>query len=204
MTKTVNVLAKHLTSGRVECCNNNSPSHLCFEYLESPNEPLQLPQFSCLNARMVSEHTTHFCYKPEDCKENLHCFLPSLENTTKLVNIRTKTGKKVLFLGHPSEIYQTVSVSDYVSLYDMFPSSIPDRIHLFCSYITSFSFGMALLNIIPCFYFDGQHIIRLLMDIYLTKHIKHSSVRHALSICLTFIGTFTLFLYLSLACWSAL
>ncbi|XP_046669895.1 membrane-bound transcription factor site-2 protease [Homalodisca vitripennis] len=196
------VPARHLSAGIVECCSSNAPRHLCFEYLESGDEPLQLPQYSCLNARTVIEYSTSFCYKTQDCETNLHCFRPSLENVTKLVSIKTKSGRAVLFLGHPAEVFQTVRVSNYINLYSLFPSSLPERIVTFCNYLMSFSIGMALLNIIPCFYFDGQHIIRTLMDIYLTKHIEHSSVRHAMSICLTFLGTFILSLYLILAFWS--
>lgn len=189
--------------GVVECCSSNAPRHLCFEYLESVDEPLQLPQFSCLNARTVVEHSIATCYDSHDCPDTLHCFRPSLENSTKLVTLRTKSDRTVRFLGNPAEVFHTVSVSDYSNLYSMFPSTIPERIRMFCQYITSFSIGMALLNIIPCFYFDGQHIVRTLLDIYLTKHIEHTSVRHAMSLCFTFIGTFILCLYLILAFWSA-
>ncbi|XP_054270800.1 membrane-bound transcription factor site-2 protease-like isoform X2 [Macrosteles quadrilineatus] len=197
------VPAKHLSLGVVECCNSNAPRHLCFEYLEIGDEPLQLPQFSCLNARTVVEHSAAVCYDSHDCPVTLHCFRPSLENSTKLVTIRTKTDRTVLFLGHPAEVFHTVSVSDYTNLYALFPSTIPERIRTFCQYITSFSIGMALLNIIPCFYFDGQHIVRSLLDIYLIRHIEHASVRHAMSLCFTFIGTFILSLYLILALWSS-
>lgn len=150
------------------------------------------------------EHSVNFCYKTSECENNLHCFRPSLENNTKLVTIKIKSGRTVLFLGHPAEVYHTVGVSDYADFYPMFPSYIPDRIILFCHYILSFSTGLAFINIIPCFYFDGQHIIRTLMDMFLTKHIEHASVRHAMSLCLTFIGTFILILYLLLAFWSVI
>lgn len=203
-TFTYHVSAKHLQPGTVECCSSNAPRHLCFEYLDSSEEPLQLPQHSCLNARTVVEHVTVLCHNARDCPDNHHCFRPSLENMTRLVSISVQNGRVVLFLGHPGEIYQTVSVSDFTDLYTLFPTSIPERIQLLCNYIVSFSFGMALLNIIPCFYFDGQHIIRTILDIYLLKHVEHSSVRHALSLCLTFIGTFILGLYLVVAFWYTL
>lgn len=188
----------------MECCSSNAPRHLCFEYLERGDEPLQLPQFSCLNARTVVQHSTDFCYKSSDCENSLHCFRPSLENNTKLVTMRVKSERTVLFLGHPADVFHSLTISDYTNLYRTFPSHIPDRITLLCHYIVTFSIGMAIINVIPCFYFDGQHIARSLMDVLLTKHIEHPSVRHAMSLCCTFLGTFILLFYLVLALWSAI
>lgn len=172
--------------------------------MESEDEPLELPQFSCLNVRRVVELADYMCYKSSDCPVGLHCFRPSLENATKLVLIKRNVGNIVIFLGHPAEIYHTVMVSDYVNIYPFFPSSIPERIKLLAQYMSSFSFGMAILNIVPCFYFDGQLITRALIDIYFAKKIQHNSVRHAISLCVTFIGTFILMIYLGVAFWSVL
>uniref|UniRef100_A0A1B6E0Q3 Membrane-bound transcription factor site-2 protease n=1 Tax=Clastoptera arizonana TaxID=38151 RepID=A0A1B6E0Q3_9HEMI len=96
--------AKHLAAGAVECCGSNSPRHLCFEYLESEDEPLELPQFSCLNVRRVVELTDFMCYKSSDCPGSFHCFRPSLENSTKLVLIKRSIGNVVIFLGHPANL----------------------------------------------------------------------------------------------------
>lgn len=197
------VPAKHLAAGAVECCTSNSPRHLCFEYLENEAEPLELPQYSCLNARTVIEVATQMCYKANDCSPGLHCFRPSLENSTKLLRIKRKTGNIVLFLGHPAEIYHTVVVSDYINLYSLFPSYLPERLKTLAEYTSTFSAGLAILNVIPCFYFDGQHIIRALIDAFFSKKIIHSSVRHAISLCITFVGTFILAFYLGTTIWSS-
>ncbi|XP_075226443.1 membrane-bound transcription factor site-2 protease [Lycorma delicatula] len=209
--------AKHLADGAVKCCNSSSPRHLCFEYLEMETEPLELPQHSCLNVRNVIEASSEICHKSSidtkagsayslalECSFGYHCFRPSLANSTKLVIIKRSFGKKVLFLGHPAEIYHTIQVSDFISIYNLFPSSIPDMIVHLGQFITMLSAGLAIVNIIPCFNFDGQHIIKVLMDILLSKKIQHSSIRHAIALCITIVGTIILILYMIAVLWTML
>ncbi|XP_039289082.1 membrane-bound transcription factor site-2 protease-like [Nilaparvata lugens] len=199
--------AKHMSSGAVECCASNNPRHLCFEYLESESEPLQLPQHSCLNARTVVEAAQQLCHKPAsseanpECGFNYHCFRPSLENNTKLVLLKRANGREVLFLGHPSDIYHTVHVTDFISVYSIFPSILPEMFAQLCRFLIMFSAGFAVINVIPCFAFDGQNITRALMDLLLSKTVSHASVRHAIALCITIAGTFLVGLYLTLAVW---
>ncbi|KAL1131670.1 hypothetical protein AAG570_011283 [Ranatra chinensis] len=197
------VPAKHLTDGAVECCAGNSAKHLCFEYIESEDEPLPLPQHSCLNARNVIDIAGVMCHKASDCPQPLHCFRPSLENSTKLIRIQRSRSSKVLFLGHPADIYHNVKVTDFVNLYSFLPPYIPDALTKLCQFITIFSSGIAVLNVIPCFYFDGQNIICTLVDVFLAKKVPLASVRHAVALCITLLGSFILILYLCIMLFSA-
>jgi S2P endopeptidase len=144
----------------------------------------------------VIEIATSHCLKASDCPASLHCFKPSLENSTKLVRVHRSKGNLVLFLGHPADVYHSVKVTDFITFYKFFPSSIPDSVTKMCHFITIFSSGIAILNIIPCFYFDGQSIICTLLDIILAKKVPLASVRHAISLCLTLLGSFILIVYI--------
>lgn len=194
----MNVSAKHIPNGGVDCCDASSKSHICFEYLEVEGEPLLLPQHSCLNARRVLEISSMFCSKASDCPPSLHCFKPSLDNSTRLVRIQRTPGKVVLFLGHPKQIYFSVQVSEFIALYPYLPSVIPEMITKLCTFMTYFSFGIAILNIIPCFYFDGQGIICKLIDWGLENKIQQSTIRHAISLSITALGTLLLIIYIAI------
>lgn len=197
------VPAKHMSESMIECCSNNSPRHLCFEYVGSELEPLPLPQHSCLYARKVIELSSSTCLSPSDCPTSLHCFRPSLGNSTKLIRIFRAQGPVVLFLGSPSEIFHSVQTSDFINLYSFLPSAIPDAITKLCQFITIFSSGIAVLNIIPCFYFDGQYIIRATLDVLLAAKVPLSSVRHAISLCITILGSLLLAIYIVIMLFAA-
>ncbi|XP_046986424.1 membrane-bound transcription factor site-2 protease isoform X1 [Schistocerca americana] len=185
------VPVRQLPNGAVDCCGMNSPDHLCFEYLEKEGGTLELPQHSCLPGRKVVESAALMCSKATDCTSDLHCLKPSLENSTRLVRIERLDAKVVLFLGRPAEIYHTIAVSDYVPLY-FIPSTLPEMVTQICKYCILFSSGLAAVNAIPCFFLDGQYIMRALIDFLLGKKIPLKSVRQTLAVFITIIGTFFL------------
>ncbi|PSN52903.1 hypothetical protein C0J52_02976 [Blattella germanica] len=187
------VAVKQLAGGVVECCSSTSPDHLCFEYMESDFNMPELPQHSCLPGRVVIESSDDMCVKGGDCSLDLHCLKPSLNNQTRILRIKRASGKIVIFLGHPIDVYQTVQVSDYVSKYSFLSPSIPEVLTRFTKYIIVFSSGLATVNIIPCFYFDGQYIIEALSNILLAKMVKKKSMRRAIAISITFLGSIFIF-----------
>lgn len=179
----------------MECCAPSSTQHLCFEYLEAEGAALELPQHSCLPGRVVVEAAELMCLRAGDCTSGLHCLRPSLENSTKLVRIERLDAKVVLYIGHPAQIFHMVQVSDYVPLY-FISSTIPDMVTRLCKYIIIFSAGLAAINVIPCFYLDGQYIIHALTDFFLLKKVPMKSVREVTSMFFTVFGTFFLSLYM--------
>ncbi|XP_012261670.1 membrane-bound transcription factor site-2 protease [Athalia rosae] len=188
------VPAWHMANGAVSCCGDDSEEggSLCFEYIEGPPAaPLQLPPHSCLPARLVILNTQRFCQYSHHCAPHeMHCMQPSLDNVTKVVQIKRREGKDVLFIGHPGEIYRTVDVSDWVPKYSFLSSDVPEALALLCKYVTVFSAGLAIVNVVPCFYFDGQYIVGALF--LLRSKIRHKSLRQALALCVTCIGTLLL------------
>jgi S2P endopeptidase len=149
----------------------------------------ELPPHTCLPGRIVIESTDEMCVSGSDCSVGLYCLKPSLDNHTKLLSIERANAKMVIFLGHPSEVYRTVQVSDFVPLYSVIPPAVPEVIVRMCKYLSVFSAGLAIINIIPCFYFDGQYIIQAVCNILLTHEVKHKSVRNAIAVFITLCGT---------------
>lgn len=185
--------AKQLPGGAIECCNAKSTDHLCFEYLDKDENMPELPPHTCLPGRIVIESTDEMCVTANDCSAGLHCLKPSLDNNTRLLHIKRANTKVVIFLGHPGDIYQTVQVSDFVPLYRVMPLAIPEVIVQMCKYISVFSAGLAIVNIIPCFYFDGQYLIKSVSNILLAGKVKRKSTRNAIALCITCCGTIFMF-----------
>ncbi|XP_023725871.1 membrane-bound transcription factor site-2 protease isoform X2 [Cryptotermes secundus] len=186
-------IAEQLPGGAIECCSAKSSDHLCFEYLDKEENMPELPPHTCLPGRVVIESTDEICVTASDCSVGLHCLKPSLDNHTRLLYIKRANAKMVIFLGHPSEVYHTVRVSDFVPVYSIIPPAIPEVIMQMCKYLSVFSAGLAIINIIPCFYFDGQYIIQAICNILLAHKVKHKSVRNAIAVFITVCGTIFIF-----------
>ncbi len=96
-----------------------------------------------------------------------------------------------LFVGSPAEVYQTVRVSDYAPS-SFLPAGLPDRAELLAHYVASFSGALAVLNVVPCYMLDGQHIIRVLADIVFPCYADN--IRAVVACTFTVVGTVLLVL----------
>ncbi|KAJ9591941.1 hypothetical protein L9F63_001543 [Diploptera punctata] len=186
------VSVRQSPGGVIECCSASSTHHLCFEYLDKDENMPELPQHSCLPGRVVIESTQQLCIKGSDCSLDRHCLKPLLTNQTRLLRIQRDKGKVVIFVGHPNEIYHTVKVSEFVPKYVLIPSLIAEVLMKLCKYVILFSSGLGVVNIIPCFYFDGQHIVKAVCNAFLARKYK-KSVRQAIAFTVTSLGTLLLF-----------
>jgi len=194
------ILVHYVDEYIINCCDPNSKTNLCFEYIESLSNPQELPNHSCLNVRKVIERSTSPCDADNQCS-SAHCYYPAIRKNHKLVVIKREKKNEVLFLGQPTEL-QYISVTQYVPKTDYLPNSIPESIEKFCKYLIMFAGGLAVINVIPCFYFDGEKISRVLVNTMLKEHVEHLSVRLAISICLTIFGSLILIIYMILGFWS--
>lgn len=190
------VPSRQKMNGVINCCTVESETSgsLCFEYIEGPQSaPLHLPPHSCLPARSMINQSQNFCYASHDClSHDTHCMKPSLDNITKIVQIKRKVGNDVLFFGHPADIYRTVDVSDWVPKFSFLQPKFPEALALLCKYITVFSAGLAVINVVPCFFLDGQYIINILV-LYLLSFTPHNkNIRQAIILTVTSIGTLLL------------
>lgn len=57
-----------------------------------------------------------------------------------------------------------MGVSSYVPRTYLLPPIIPDAIELLMKYVVAFSVALALLNAVPCYALDGQHIAQVFND----------------------------------------
>lgn len=195
-------LVNYIDDDMVNCCDPNSKTNLCFEYIESLSNPQELPNHSCLNVRKVIERSTSFCDIHNQCV-SAHCYNPVIRKNQKLVVIKRQQKNDVLFLGQPVDL-QYISVTQYLPKADYLPYTVPESIEKFCKYLIMFAGGLAIINVIPCFYFDGEKISRVLVNTMLKDHVEHLSVRLAISICLTIFGSLMLIIYTILGFWSLL
>ncbi|XP_031843283.2 membrane-bound transcription factor site-2 protease [Nomia melanderi] len=188
--------SRQKSNGAVNCCTSDSEASgsLCFEYIEGPQAaPLHLPPHSCLPVRTITNHSQNYCHASNECTfHDTHCLRPSLDNISKIVQIQRIQGKDVLFFGHPADIYHTVDVSDWIPKYSFLNPKLPEALVILCKYITMFSAGLTIVNVLPCFFLDGQYIIDAFVS-YLLKYTRQNKhVKQTIVITLTSIGTLLL------------
>ena len=104
----------------------------------------------------------------------------------------------VLFLGTPAELYQSVSVQDYAPKYWFVPIHLPSILFHTCDYVIKLAGAIALLNLVPCYGLDGQHILAALIEIVFRKSCM-ADTRTALEILITIFGSVLLFANMCIA-----
>ncbi|XP_044011984.1 membrane-bound transcription factor site-2 protease isoform X2 [Aphidius gifuensis] len=181
------------------CCKTDDESHgyLCFEYVENLSK---LILNSCLPARTIIEKSYDQCQSSFSClKQDTCCVRPVLgNNKTKVVQIKRRIGKDILYIGDPADIYKTVIVSNWVPKFKLIGSELPEFITTLSKYITVLSAGQAIINVIPCFWFDGQYILIIFFHKLLGSR-SHPKTRQTLSFIITCIGTCILLINLMYA-----
>nr|SVE78939.1 EOG090X08FA [Daphnia lumholtzi] len=176
---------------QIGCCNNSelSQSHLCF--LSSSDV---ISHHYCLRAREVTELSAAWCSNHKDCSNNESCLRPlfqsKLKNETdssRLILIQRKNTASIIFVGHPDEIYRSVSVSNYVPR-TFIGSKYVNVIYHLMWYLFSFSAGLAVLNVVPCIFMDGQYIVGALTEMAF-KGCESVSTKRQAQRALIFSGT---------------
>ncbi|XP_037033731.1 membrane-bound transcription factor site-2 protease [Bradysia coprophila] len=179
----------HSNDGLTECCDATNKKNLCFEYISESNVGvLELPQFMCLNVRNVIENSLDYCHKTINCRDNF-CIKPILNNATTVVHVKRLTGKDIIYVGHPADLSKTIEVSDFVAKTKMFSTAFVDTIVLFLRYVVVFSSGVAIVNIMPCFAFDGQYIVSAVTHHVLRSVVPNRQRRDLIAFVINFIGS---------------
>lgn len=203
------VPVSHANDGVIECCDRQNEKNLCFEYTNEDGSYslIELPQFMCLNIRNTIDHSTGYCHRTRaKCKEG-YCIKPMMNNATTLMQIKrisTSTESDVMYIGHPSDLAYTIKVSPYVPKTRVLNSNVADAIALILKYLVVFSLGLATLNVIPCFYFDGYHITSVTINHLFQRLVPERSRRECITIAITSIGTLFLFVTLSKSVWHSI
>lgn len=211
------VPVSHTNDGVIECCDRQNVKNLCFEYTNDDGSYslIELPQFMCLNIRNTIDHSTGYCHRTRaKCKDG-NCIKPMMNNATTLMQIKrtpssggggdgSPENRDVMYIGHPSDLAYTIRVSPYVPKTRVLNSNVADGIALILKYLVVFSLGLATLNVIPCFYFDGYHITSVTINHLFQRIIPERNRRECITIAITSIGTLFLFVTLSKSVWHSI
>lgn len=181
----------HTADGLIECCDPNVKKNVCFEKeVEEEEHLLETPQHMCLEARTAIEHSTRFCHDdPSKCVDSF-CIRPMLSNSTTIIQIRRQnTDQDMMYIGHPADISRTVFISEFIPKTSVFPAEFADGVALLLRYVIVFSLGLAFVNALPCYSFDGQHIVSALVQHGLQNVIPERSKRDLIAVAITCGGT---------------
>lgn len=184
--------------GTRECCEKTSLTDICFHaYSQSRKNT-----YKCLTARIVTARKT--CSSSRDCKELVQhgCVFPAISSPSKLIRISHTAGKDVLFLGDPVVLRFIVSASTYNPNSLNSPLWLPNLLQTLCTYFISLSSALALLNMVPAYFLDGQWTLTVLVDLILEKRVPDSGKRNVICNCILAIGSLLLALNLCLAIWT--
>lgn len=150
----------------VHCCQADDPGGVCFAWLNPSTMTQKFKRFSCLPARKLLRLHSGICYSEEECKSGSSCVQPALDNTTRFIQVSRGANieQHVLYVAQASDLYYSVSVSDYVPRTSFLPVNLPYEVQLFLKYVLSFSGALGLLNAVPCYALDGQWIALALVE----------------------------------------
>lgn len=184
--------------GTRECCEVNSLTDICFHvFYSQPRQSI----YKCLTARVVTARKT--CTNSRYCKEVVEhgCVFPAISQPSKLVRITHSKGKDVLFLGDPRLLPFTVTTSAYNPSLSA-PLWLPNLLLTICNYFMSLSSALALLNMVPAYFLDGQWTLTVLVDLFLEKRVPDLNHRNLICNCILASGSLLLGLNLCLALWT--
>lgn len=188
-----------LEDGTRQCCNEDSLTDICFHvFYPQPRQNV----YKCLTARIVSARKT--CSNSRDCKEVVEhgCVFPAISSPSKLIRIKHSSGKDVLFLGDPRVLPFLLSTTAYNPSHPSMPLWLPNLLQTMCNYFVSLSSALALLNMVPAYFLDGQWALTVLVDLFLEKRVPDSNRRALICNCILTCGTLLLVLNLVLALWT--
>lgn len=203
-------ISHHSADGRLQCCDERNPNVSCFEYVEdmTVDAPAEIPQHVCLNIRRTLEDSIAFCKPGLKCAQGF-CLRPMLHNTTSILvfkrqNLEQQTLPAVMYIGPPRDVLRSVRISPFVPRYQRLSSAWPDAVTLLLKYNVVFSIGLALINAIPCFGFDGAHITSTVIHSFLVGRVEQHAKRDLISLIITSVGTLLFGLALLKVAWLSL
>lgn len=185
--------------GTIECCNRDSLSDICFHVVHGHGRQTV---YKCLTARTISARET--CTNVRDCHGvyDYACVFPAISSPSKLVRISHTEGQDVLFLGDPSALPYTVSTSSFVPRSPISPLWLPDLLTTLCTYFISLSSALALLNMVPAYFLDGQWTLTVLVELFFEKRIPDAHKRQMICTCVLIFGSVLLTLNICLGIWT--
>ncbi|KAJ3450626.1 protease m50 membrane-bound transcription factor site 2 protease [Anaeramoeba flamelloides] len=169
------------------CCKNDpsidqSKIH-CFELFGDLNNNNYDHNRICISPLQVL--SSKICYSKGDCNRNHNlgiqneCYFEAQQPGKVLLKIQTNENKEFIYFGSLTEFYQLVEFGEYVDKFGIgkiIPLffKIPSLIDLFITYLLTISGGLIVINVTPCYFSDGGHIIKTLIG-KVTKSSKAES-----------------------------
>ena len=187
-----------LEDGGRECCDKDTLTDLCFQVFYTKGRPRM---FHCLTARTISAR--EMCQHSRDCSGVLDyaCAVPAISPETRLVRISHSDGPDILFLGDPQELPYSLTTSSYLPNGSLPPSWLPDLLQTLLMYMISFSSALALLNMVPAYYLDGQWAFTVLVELCFENSLQEKTRRQICSVVLI-VGSILLAVNIALALWT--
>ncbi|KAJ2671760.1 hypothetical protein IWW42_003219 [Coemansia sp. RSA 1085] len=160
----------------------------CFERFQQAYSGAQLTSPVCFDLRVVLQRTgTDRCQSDHDCsiiestrssllqqplngrqKQDRLCVIPKSPHADSRVlrlyyRIPESASEKLLvYAGSPASLWLDVQVSSLVPRVEWLPYSLPSWIETLLQYVLSFSLAFCLLNALPAWHLDGEHVLKLL------------------------------------------
>lgn len=185
--------------GSRECCKKDSLSDICFRLVFGGQHP---SVYKCLRARTVTARRT--CTNARECTgvSEHACVFPTLSSPAKLLRISHDGGDDVLFLGDPRALNFVLTISSYIPKGPNVPLWLPDFLRTLSTYFISLSSALALLNMVPAYFLDGQWTLTVLVDLFFETRIPDPQKRNRICNCLLTAGSLLLALNLCVAIWT--
>ncbi|XP_030624752.1 membrane-bound transcription factor site-2 protease [Chanos chanos] len=185
--------------GTMECCSNSSLTDLCFSYSNN----LESKLYACLPARKTIE-ASRTCRTNTDCQTDFTpslCVIPSLENQTKLIRVKHLPQRDMLFVGYPSHLQFSVSLTNFVPRLGFLHLDLPIMLETFSKYLVSLSGALAVVNAVPCFALDGQWMLTSFLEATLSSVIVEKNNRELLGFFVLLGGSVLLAANVALGLW---
>lgn len=185
--------------GSRECCEKDSLSDICFKLVYGGHRP---SIYKCLRARTVTARMP--CTNVRECMgvSEHACVFPTLSTPAKLLRISHDGGEDVLFLGDPRALNFVLTVSSYIPKFTSVPLWLPQLLQTLSTYFISLSSALALLNMVPAYFLDGQWTLSVLIDLCFESKIADPQKRNRLCNCILTAGSILLGLNLCVAVWT--
>jgi membrane-associated protease RseP (regulator of RpoE activity) len=96
------------------------------------------------------------------------CIKPVLPTGSMILNIIRSDGESTMLSAHPISLYQTLKMTEYQNRWEWMPNSmhgVPLMWDKFWNYMISISAALAVLNLAPVYWLDGEYALKAYLHI---------------------------------------
>jgi len=150
------------------CCSDYPSKFTCYSYTHS-NVTENI--YSCLNPRKLQIYQT--CRQNDECRQSQVCAIPFNGEKQRLVKIvveRNEQLKTIWYLGYHSDLFNYVKVTNYKPRLFIFSHNWPELFLMQLRFLYSISFGLGVINIVPCYFLDGEFAFDAILDLMVGVH----------------------------------